>query len=154
MIVGKDKPPLFGDFEAQRHWMDVTVHRPMKEWYTYAPDWWLLDCELILLGLIDHFHLTSIRSTINGVCELALRSNVGPLAITFFLYSLTDDRGVALDPSHFSLETSRGMSPPGLITFMRFSVLSFEVLVWWSAVVAWMLYDGKSNGRSWRSQVS
>ena len=38
---------MFGDFEAQRHWMEVTIHRPMGEWYSYAPDWWLLDCRLI-----------------------------------------------------------------------------------------------------------
>ena len=35
---------MYGDFEAQRHWMELTVHRPTSEWYTYAPEWWLLDC--------------------------------------------------------------------------------------------------------------
>ena len=35
---------MYGDFEAQRHWMEITIHRSMAEWYTYAPEWWLLDC--------------------------------------------------------------------------------------------------------------
>jgi hypothetical protein len=39
---------MFGDFEAQRHWMELTLHRPMREWYTYSPDWWQLDCEWIV----------------------------------------------------------------------------------------------------------
>ncbi len=36
---------------------------------------------------------------------------------------------------------------------MRFSVLAYEALAWWSAVVAWLVYEGQKNGRSWRSQV-
>jgi alpha-1,3-glucosyltransferase len=47
---GKDALPMFGDFEAQRHWMEVTVHQPMGEWYYHEPEWWLLDCESVVLG--------------------------------------------------------------------------------------------------------
>jgi alpha-1,3-glucosyltransferase len=36
---------MFGDFEAQRHWMELTLHLPMREWYTFSPEWWQLDCE-------------------------------------------------------------------------------------------------------------
>ncbi|KAF8950940.1 Glucosyltransferase-like protein [Haplosporangium bisporale] len=25
-------PPRFGDYEAQRHWMELTLHRPIREW--------------------------------------------------------------------------------------------------------------------------
>ena len=25
---GEGKPPMYGDFEAQRHWMEITVRRP------------------------------------------------------------------------------------------------------------------------------
>ena len=25
---------MFGDFEAQRHWMEVTYHLPITQWYT------------------------------------------------------------------------------------------------------------------------
>lgn len=36
---------MFGDFEAQRHWMSVTINRKVQEWYFAEEDWWLLDCE-------------------------------------------------------------------------------------------------------------
>ena len=33
----------YGDYEAQRHWMEMAAHLPMKEWYTYDVDYWGLD---------------------------------------------------------------------------------------------------------------
>ena len=32
-----------GDYEAQRHWMEITLHLPLKQWYTYDTDYWGLD---------------------------------------------------------------------------------------------------------------
>ncbi|ORZ03455.1 glycosyl transferase [Syncephalastrum racemosum] len=40
---GMATPPMMGDYEAQRHWMEITQHLPTKEWYTYDLDWWGLD---------------------------------------------------------------------------------------------------------------
>lgn len=34
---------MYGDFEAQRHWMEVTVHLPMTHWYFHELQWWGLD---------------------------------------------------------------------------------------------------------------
>ena len=31
--AGAGKPPLYGDYEAQRHWMEITYHLPVSEWY-------------------------------------------------------------------------------------------------------------------------
>lgn len=31
---GQEKPPLHGDFEAQRHWMEVAVNLPASQWYS------------------------------------------------------------------------------------------------------------------------
>ena len=44
---GANSPPKFGDYEAQRHWMEVTLNLPLQEWYvqTEANDlgYWGLD---------------------------------------------------------------------------------------------------------------
>ncbi|KAF8426334.1 glycosyl transferase [Tirmania nivea] len=40
---GMATPPMHGDFEAQRHWMEITTHLPMKEWYFHDLQWWGLD---------------------------------------------------------------------------------------------------------------
>ena len=40
---GFQKPPMHGDFEAQRHWMEITTHLPMSSWYFYDLEYWGLD---------------------------------------------------------------------------------------------------------------
>ena len=40
---GYQMPPMHGDFEAQRHWMELTVHLPMTHWYYHDLQWWGLD---------------------------------------------------------------------------------------------------------------
>lgn len=30
--LGAGSPPRYGDYEAQRHWMEVTVHVPIQDW--------------------------------------------------------------------------------------------------------------------------
>ena len=32
-----------GDYEAQRHWMELTLHLPIGEWYFYDLEYWGLD---------------------------------------------------------------------------------------------------------------
>ncbi|OWB75351.1 hypothetical protein B5S31_g5236 [[Candida] boidinii] len=40
---GENTPPMFGDFEAQRHWLEITVNLPISEWYFYDLQYWGLD---------------------------------------------------------------------------------------------------------------
>ncbi|EJD50390.1 glucosyltransferase [Auricularia subglabra TFB-10046 SS5] len=40
---GFNSPPMHGDYEAQRHWMELTLHLPMRQWYTYDLQYWGLD---------------------------------------------------------------------------------------------------------------
>ncbi|KAL0640357.1 Glucosyltransferase-like protein [Maublancomyces gigas] len=41
--LGMAAPPMHGDFEAQRHWMEITAHLPVKDWYWHDLEWWGLD---------------------------------------------------------------------------------------------------------------
>ncbi|PGH09632.1 hypothetical protein AJ80_07661 [Polytolypa hystricis UAMH7299] len=40
---GYGAPPMHGDFEAQRHWMELTIHLPTSLWYFFDLQWWGLD---------------------------------------------------------------------------------------------------------------
>lgn len=46
-VAGQGKPPMHGDYEAQRHWMEVTVNLPVGDWYRNTTDndlqYWGLD---------------------------------------------------------------------------------------------------------------
>ncbi|KAF7987103.1 hypothetical protein HWV62_289 [Athelia sp. TMB] len=41
--MGQDTPPMYGDYEAQRHWMELTINLPLRQWYTYDLQYWGLD---------------------------------------------------------------------------------------------------------------
>lgn len=45
--AGQGEPRRGGDFEAQRHWMELAVHTSPREWYVDTPKndlaWWGLD---------------------------------------------------------------------------------------------------------------
>lgn len=53
---------MFGDYEAQRHWMEITVHTPIGDWYrnTATNDllYWGLDYPP--LSYLFHFFLCFI----------------------------------------------------------------------------------------------
>ncbi|QRV77618.1 alpha-1,3-glucosyltransferase [Ceratobasidium sp. AG-Ba] len=40
---GQGTTPMHGDYEAQRHWMEITYHLPLREWYSYDLQYWGLD---------------------------------------------------------------------------------------------------------------
>lgn len=44
---GQATPPMYGDYEAQRHWMEITTNIPLKDWYFNTKDnnldYWGLD---------------------------------------------------------------------------------------------------------------
>ncbi|KJZ73048.1 hypothetical protein HIM_07620 [Hirsutella minnesotensis 3608] len=40
---GFQRPPMYGDYEAQRHWMEVTTNLPVSQWYFHDLQWWGLD---------------------------------------------------------------------------------------------------------------
>lgn len=50
-----------GDYEAQRHWMELTLHLPIGKWYWYDTEYWGLDYPPLtayvsyLCGLLSHF---------------------------------------------------------------------------------------------------
>ena len=102
---GENKPPMFGDFEAQRHWMEITLSLPLGDWYrTTAIN------DLLYWGL-DYPPLTAYVSWIFG-------------CMSQYIY-----------PALTQLTVSRGHeSVPGK-TFMRASVLLCDALIFLPAIV-------------------
>lgn len=58
---GAGNPPKYGDFEAQRHWMEITLGLPPKEWYHNSTV-----NDLSYWGL-DYPPLTAYQSYVHGL---------------------------------------------------------------------------------------
>lgn len=102
---GYATPPKFGDFEAQRHWQEVTVNLPISDWYTNSTE-----NDLMYWGL-DYPPLTAYHSYLMGL--LARR----------------------VDPEYTALHTSRGITTEAHKTFMRSTVLLVDLLLYIPAIL-------------------
>ncbi|KAJ9094075.1 hypothetical protein QFC21_006176 [Naganishia friedmannii] len=109
---GKDAPPRYGDFEAQRFWMELTRNEGIEKWYYTGEDWWQLDSNI------------ATNSTLS-----------------------------ATSPSTLTTISTRGASPPDLITYMRATVLALESMGWWIPVAWWCWSGRKMRGRTRKSKV-
>lgn len=97
---GEGKPLMFGDFEAQRHWQEITVNLPASQWYTPTKD-----NDLQYWGL-DYPPLTAYHSLLNGLV------------------------GHQLNASYVELHSSRGITTEQHKYFMRLTVLVVDALVY------------------------
>ncbi|KAH8341467.1 hypothetical protein KR059_007980 [Drosophila kikkawai] len=111
---GFNTPPMYGDYEAQRHWQEVTVNLDTGEWYTNSSN-----NDLMYWGL-DYPPLTAYHSYI-----------VGRL-------------GKAIDPRFVELHKSRGYQSPEHKRFMRSTVVAADILVYLPALLAVCLCLDKS----------
>ncbi|KAL7629594.1 Glucosyltransferase-like protein [Parahypoxylon ruwenzoriense] len=85
---GFQKPPMFGDYEAQRHWMEITTHLPISQWYFHDLQWWGLDYPPLtayhswLLGKVGSFidpswfALYTSRGSEDPVLKIFMRATV------------------------------------------------------------------------------
>ncbi|CAM6100947.1 unnamed protein product [Calypogeia fissa] len=105
---GKGTPPKFGDYEAQRHWMEITIHTPVGDWYRNTTEndlgWW---------GL-DYPPLTAYQSYVHGLVVQAF------------------------DPEAVALRSSRGYETYGSKLLMRWTVLSSDILVFFPAALCFV----------------
>lgn len=111
---GMNVPPMHGDFEAQRHWMELTTNLPLSQWYWYDLPYW---------GL-DYPPLTAYHSYILGKL------------------------GAIFDPTWFQLGASRGQESMDLKSYMRFTVLLSELLLYIPGVIYFAKWIGKHRGQT------
>ncbi|KDN46607.1 glycosyltransferase family 57 protein [Tilletiaria anomala UBC 951] len=95
---GRGMPPKFGDFEAQRHWLELTLHLPYSDWYWYDKDWWGLDyppltawisllcakVATLVPGLSPSLALDTSRGSESALLAVFMRSTV--LILDLLLY--------------------------------------------------------------------
>lgn len=102
---GEGKPPMYGDYEAQRHWQEITLNLPVDKWYINTTD-----NDLQYWGL-DYPPLTAYHSLLLG--HIANK----------------------IDPSFVKLWESRGFESTTHKHFMRLTVLIVDVLIYLPAIV-------------------
>src|SRR5436190_24259645 len=118
---------MHGDFEAQRHWMEITNHLPMSFWYFYDLQYW---------GL-DYPPLTAYHSWAAGKMYVICHN---------LKAMLTTHRGSMINPSWFVLDKSRGVEDPLLKVFMRATVIVSEYLVYVPAVIIFLRHYSRAHG--------
>lgn len=102
---GFNKPPMFGDYEAQRHWQEITVHTPLKDWYRNTTQ-----NDLQYWGL-DYPPLSAYHSYIIGIV------------------------GAWFDPESIRLFASRGYENEKHKTFMRWTVILSDLYIYFPIVL-------------------
>ncbi|KAJ8277909.1 hypothetical protein GJAV_G00081560 [Gymnothorax javanicus] len=114
---GSSKPPLFGDYEAQRHWQEVTINLPVHQWYLNTTD-----NDLNYWGL-DYPPLTAFHSL--------LCAHIAQL----------------INPQWVELHKSRGYESPAHKLFMRATVFFADLLIYIPAVVLYCTYFSNGSSR-------
>lgn len=107
--------PMYGDFEAQRHWMELTSNLPPAAWYVQG-------FEASTAHLQCHRYT---NSTNNDLMYWGL--DYPPL--TAWTSALWGQVARVLRPEMVALRVSRGIETPSVITFMRVSVLATDILI-------------------------
>lgn len=134
-----------GDYEAQRHWMEVTLHLPISEWYHYDLEYWGLDYPPLTAYVSWMFgwvadRLGSLHDAVNDDVETCQWNE------TFCMERLETRghgianykrRGLRVLKDLVALRSSRGFEHPGGKLYMRFTVLIMDLLIYISAV--WVL---------------
>ena len=110
---GMATPPMFGDYEAQRHWMEITLHTPLGDWYRQTADndlqYWGLD-------------YPPLSAYVSWLC--------GKVAQVW-------------EPASVALLSSRGYETATSKLFMRLSVLVLDAALYFPAAAILCLYGAK-----------
>ncbi|XP_061489274.1 dolichyl pyrophosphate Man9GlcNAc2 alpha-1,3-glucosyltransferase [Rhineura floridana] len=114
---GAGKPPMYGDYEAQRHWQEVTYNLPIKQWYFNTSD-----NNLQYWGL-DYPPLTAYHSLL---CAYIAK---------------------LINPSWIALHTSRGYESQLHKLFMRATVFVADLLIYIPAVILYCCYLKETSAK-------
>ena len=95
---GENTPPMYGDYEAQRHWMEITINTVPEEWYK--------------------------NTTNNDLNYWGLDYPPGSAYFAYFWGTIAR----FIQPDLVELYQSRGIETPAAKVFMRLSVIAADLL--------------------------
>lgn len=121
---GEGKPPMYGDYEAQRHWMEITHNLPVLSWYRHSKE-----NDLQYWGL-DYPPLTAYHSKLLGFI------------------------GSKINSSWVELGTSRGEESLPHKMFMRYTVLIADILTFIPACLMYVFWGLRTCIRSSETNAS
>lgn len=121
---GKGKSPMFGDYEAQRHWMEITYNLNVTEWYFNTTN-----NDLMYWGL-DYPPLTAYHSLICGFVA------------------------ASLSPKYVELNYSRGFESESHKLFMRYSVFFVDLLIFVPALYLYFHAQEKNISELFKKDTS
>jgi len=137
---GENQPPIGGDYEAQRHWMEVTVHLPIREWYsqTMSNDllYWGLDYPPLTayvsrgIGLLAPKSLVRYRNSTLAAARFAAASKKPYVDGDEILPIIRENNNKVDWHSFFTAGLSMHK------WFMRASVIATDILVYFPAVLS------------------
>lgn len=149
---GMGRPPMYGDFEAQRHWVEITNALPPKDWYANTTD-----NDLQYWGL-DYPPLSAWHAKLIGVSYQFLLQQAAKVARQ--PYPIADGEDVEVDTSAwvthqwnrtFGLHVSRGAEDPTTRSVMRVSAWVTDLLAFAGPAVLFLhLLSGIPTARNHR----
>jgi hypothetical protein len=121
---GASTPPMFGDYEAQRHWMEITLNLPVSDWYFNTTE-----NNLLYWGL-DYPPLTAYVSYAFGAVARVM------------------------EPQLVALRASHGFESPTSKVFMRASVLACDVLLFIPVILWLVRRMGRAQSWSQKTMTA
>ena len=116
---GEGKGPMYGDYEAQRHWMEITTHLPTNDWY--------------------------VNTTKNDLLYWGLDYPPGSAYFAQFWGWVAH----LLNPSWVALHASRGIETVESKVFMRLSVILSDLVFYVPAALAFAFTSTLHRSRKW-----
>lgn len=128
--TGFQKPPMFGDYEAQRHWMEITTQLPISQWYFHDLEWW---------GL-DYPPLTAYHSWLLGT----IGTYIDPSWFALYTSRGSEDANLKIFMRATVIVSEYLIYIPAAVIFVRRYSRLFGVAQWtsWVALVAILMQPG------------
>ena len=118
---GQATPPMYGDYEAQRHWMEVTWQLPVGDWYRNTTDN-DLQCGSLSCGFSGRRRARAFPGVLTRGRAARRYWGLDYPPLTAYVSLACGALSSAFDPASMALHTSRGYETAAHKAYMRMTV--------------------------------